>query len=301
MASDLDLNDPKWQLTTRVLNSTAFEKAQRLRSFLKFVCELELTGRHQEINEHQIGIEVFGRPPAYNPGEDSVVRSQARFLRQRLEEYFRTDGKNEPIRIVIPKGSYVPVFEPNTVPTSDAAPIPSPGPFPTRTPPEQTVAKSPVHRARFGWIIAISSALFLILCSIVLFGFRNNFRVFQSPENRFWNEVFDSRRVPVIVPADSTLILIEEITGQPVSFQSYLSRDYMAKLSLPKCITTLTTSDLDSSHYTSMADLNLVARVLQVPDGKGMRATIRYARDLSISEAKEENLILIGGPRQSMG
>ena len=125
MASDLDIDNPKWQLTTRVLNSTVFEKSPRLRSFLKFVCELELTGRHQEINEHQIGIEVFGRPPAYNPGEDSIVRSQARFLRQRLEEYFRTDGKNEPIRIVIPKGSYVPVFESNTVPTPETTYVPS--------------------------------------------------------------------------------------------------------------------------------------------------------------------------------
>ena len=146
-------------------------------------------------------------------------------------------------------------------------------------------------------MIAISSGVLLILCSIGLLLLRSNFRVFQNPETRFWNKVFDPHRAPVIVPADSTLILIEEITGQPVSFQSYLSREYMAQLSLPKCITTLTDSDLDNSHYTSMADLNLVARVLQVPDGKGTRATIRYARDLSISEAKEENLILIGGPR----
>ncbi len=299
--SDLDINDPKWQLTTRVLNSTVFEKAPRLRSFLKFICEMELTGRHQEINEHQIGIEVFGRPPAYNPGDDSIVRSQARFLRLRLDEYFRTEGKNEPIRVVVPKGSYGPSFEPNTLPISEASPSHNTIPSPTQPPAEHSgivpEGESSVHRTRFGWIIAISSALILILCSIGFFSLRSRFRVFQSPENRFWNEVFNPLRASVIVPADSTLILIEEITGQPVSFQSYLSRDYMAKLSLPKCVTTLTTSDLDSSHYTSMADLNLVARVLEVPDGKGLRATIRYARDLSISEAKERNLILIGGPR----
>ena len=43
-------------------------------------------------------------------GEDSIVRSQARFLRQRLEEYFATEGRDEPIRLTIPKGSYVPEF-----------------------------------------------------------------------------------------------------------------------------------------------------------------------------------------------
>ena len=298
MTSDLDIDNPKWQLTLRVLNSGIFEKSPRLRSFLKFVCELELTGRHQEINEHQIGIEVFSRPPAYNPGEDSVVRSQARFLRQRLEEYFRTEGKDEPVRIVIPKGSYVPLFESNPVAASEAGPAPNPVPkLSPEAPPLTTLGEASVRRSRLGWPIGIFSILILILVSIGWFFLRSSFQMLQSPETRFWNQVFNSRRAPVIVPADSTLILIEELTGQAVSFQSYLSHDYMSKLSLPKCITTLNSADLDSSHYTSMADLNLVARVLQAPDGKGTRATIRYARDLSISEAKEVNLVLIGGPR----
>src|ERR1019366_1158871 len=103
--------DPRVRLTSRVVNSPHFEKSPRLRSFLTFICEMELTGRRPEINEQQVGVRVFGRPPGYNPGDDSIVRSQARFLRQRLEEFFRTSGQNAPVRIVIPKGSYVPVFE----------------------------------------------------------------------------------------------------------------------------------------------------------------------------------------------
>jgi hypothetical protein len=305
MAFDLDINSPNWQLASRVLNSATFEKSPRLRSFLRFVCELELTGRHQEINEYQIGIQVFGRPAAYNPGEDSIVRSQARFLRQRLEEYFRTEGKNEATRIVIPKGSYIPVFEPNPLPAVEPAPAPTPAPAPLlpqpvieSTPSIEPPAPQPFHRAARGRIVALVAALmFAVLGSLGFLALRSNLQLFQSPETRFWNQLFHSGRQPVIVPADSTLILIEEITGQAVSFQSYLSRDYLANLSLPKCITTLSSSDLDSSHYTSMADLNLVARVLQETGGKGMHATIRYARDLSISEAKEENLLLIGGPR----
>jgi hypothetical protein len=301
MAPPADTNDPRWQLTLQVVNSSQFEKSQRLRSFLTYICELELTGRRLEINEQQIGVNVFGRQPGYNPGDDSIVRSQARFLRQRLEEYFRITGPHQPMRIVIPKGSYIPVFEV----ISAAAPEPLPSPdlaiqpdaasveFPGASLPEG-VADERKKRRR---IIAISFTAAVVLCLVLILLFRHSPPIFESPETRFWNAVFDPRRPQVIVPADSTLILIEELTGQPVSFQSYLSRDYLAKMALPKLLTTLNSSDLENSHYTSMADLNLVARIVRVPQLKQLRAEIRYARDLSISDAKEDNLILIGGPR----
>jgi len=301
MAPPADINDPRWQLTLQVVNSPQFEKSPRLRSFLTYICELELAGRRLEINEQQIGVNVFGRHPGYNPGDDSIVRSQARFLRQRLEEYFRTAGEHQPMRIVIPKGSYIPVFEV----ISTAAPEPpasaelavqtgsDSGELPGTSLPDG-IADRLKRRRR---MMVISFAAGLVLCLALIPLFRRNPPIFESPETRFWNAVFDPRRAQVIVPADSTLILIEELTGQPVSFQSYLSRDYLAKMPLPKSLTTLTSSDLENSHYTSMADLNLVARIVRVPQLKQLRAEIRYARDLSISDAKEDNLILIGGPR----
>ena len=301
MAPPVDTNDPRWQLTLQVMNSPHFEKSPRLRSFLKFICELELTGRHLEINEQQIGVNVFGRQPGYNPGDDSIVRSQARFLRQRLEEFFRTTGQHEPMRIVVPKGSYVPVFE--IIPSA----APEPGPSAdlayqaSATSVELEGNRLPEEMAsrqtRRPLIAALSLAALLTLALSLFLWLRHDSQPFQSPEARFWNTVFDPRRAQVIVPADSTLILIEELTGQQVSFQSYVSRDYLAKLELPQSVTSLTSADLENSHYTSMADLNLVSRMMRVPQLKQLRAEIRYARDLSITDAKEGNLILIGGPR----
>jgi hypothetical protein len=301
MAPPADTNDPRWQLTLQVVNSPHFEKSPRLRSFLTFICELELTGRRLEINEQQIGINVFGRLPGYNPGDDSIVRSQARFLRQRLEEYFRTTGQQEPMRIVIPKGSYIPVFEVN--PTAAAEPILSPElanhpVVASIEPPAGSLQEEGAARGRKQRRIAAISVVAALALGLILFQvFRRDPSLFQSPETRFWDTIFDPRRAQVIVPADSTLILIEELTGQQVSFQSYLSRDYLTRMALPKSLTTLTSSDLENSHYTSMADLNLVSRIIRVPQLKQFRAEIRYARDLSISDAKEDNLILIGGPR----
>src|SRR5690242_19002936 len=93
-----------------VLTSTTFERAERLKKFLSFVCDLVLAGKGDEINEHLIGIEVFERGAGYSTSEDSIVRRQAHTLRKKLDEYYRGQGAHSPIRIELPLGHYAPAF-----------------------------------------------------------------------------------------------------------------------------------------------------------------------------------------------
>ena len=44
---------------------------------------------------------------------DSIVRSEARRLRNKLKEYYESVGKNDPVLIYYRLGSYAPVFRPN--------------------------------------------------------------------------------------------------------------------------------------------------------------------------------------------
>ncbi len=98
-------------LIRRVETSKTFEKSPRLRAFLSYVCQCALNEQPESATEQQIGIHVFNRTPGYNPSEDNVVRSQARLLRWKLEQYFAGEGKDESLIISIPKGQYLPVFE----------------------------------------------------------------------------------------------------------------------------------------------------------------------------------------------
>jgi hypothetical protein len=93
-----------------VLRSSAFERSEKLRRFLQFICDLTLRGEGGRINEYLIGAEVFLRGPNYSPSEDSVVRRQAHTLRQKLQEYYSGEGQSNPIRIELPVGRYIPVF-----------------------------------------------------------------------------------------------------------------------------------------------------------------------------------------------
>ena len=58
----------------RILESPSFRTSQRCQDFLRYVVEHALTGSHHRIKERTIGVEVFGRSPAYDTSSDGVVR-----------------------------------------------------------------------------------------------------------------------------------------------------------------------------------------------------------------------------------
>ncbi len=104
----------------RILAAPAFASARRLSGFLEYAVSAALDG--EEIKETLIGVAVYGRDPSYDPKSDSIVRAEASRLRAKLREYYDSDGKQNPIRIELPKGGYQPAFH------ALAAPQPPPPP-----------------------------------------------------------------------------------------------------------------------------------------------------------------------------
>jgi len=106
---------PREELVRRVASSVTLEKSPRLRAFFLHVCRCALDDKPEEATEQQIGIHVYGRRPQYNQNEDNIVRSQARILRMKLEHHFANEGRDEAVVITIPKGQYLPSFDPRTI------------------------------------------------------------------------------------------------------------------------------------------------------------------------------------------
>src|SRR5258708_15546481 len=95
----------------RISSSDEFRKCPQLVRFLRFAVREALSGRDGGSKERLIGIEVFGRPCDYDAGADPVVRVEARRLRRKLEEYYTRDGREDALKIRLPKGGYIPTFE----------------------------------------------------------------------------------------------------------------------------------------------------------------------------------------------
>jgi TolB-like protein len=94
----------------RILGSNTFKEAERLKKFLQFIAEQTLHGNEDQLKQYTIATSAFDRGDEFDPQKDPIVRIQAARLRERLNKYYQTEGKKDPLLIIIPKGSYVPIF-----------------------------------------------------------------------------------------------------------------------------------------------------------------------------------------------
>jgi TolB-like protein len=98
---------------SRILESSMFIQSDRLGRFLRFTVETTLAGDSEILKEYVIGTEVYERKPPYHPSVDSIVRGEARRLRNKLKEYYESVGGDDAVLISYRLGSYVPIFRPN--------------------------------------------------------------------------------------------------------------------------------------------------------------------------------------------
>ena len=94
----------------QILGSPDFDASPRSRDFLCFIVEEHLAGHGDELTQGIIATRVFGRKDDFDALLDPIVRIQAGRLRRSIERYYLLGGKNDAVRIELPKGSYVPAF-----------------------------------------------------------------------------------------------------------------------------------------------------------------------------------------------
>jgi hypothetical protein len=96
----------------RLVASPDFSASARRKALLTYLVEQTLEGGAGKLKEFSIALAVFGRDETFDPRADPVVRLEARRLRNDLDEFYHATGRDHPIRIMIPKGSYRATFEP---------------------------------------------------------------------------------------------------------------------------------------------------------------------------------------------
>ena len=86
------------------MQSGALGRSRSYARLLEFLVECADSGRTPK--ELEIAMEVFGRGADFDPSQDSMVRVYAHNLRQKLEHYYATAGRNEPRQLVLARGEY---------------------------------------------------------------------------------------------------------------------------------------------------------------------------------------------------
>jgi hypothetical protein len=289
-------------LLERVASSRHFAKSALLSRFLRYICERYLAGAGHALTEHHIGVHVFGRPERYDCSADNIVRNYARQLRNRLDDYYRWEGRKEPLRLEVPRGGYKPIFVPLTVdpsPTGAQEPLALVTPARAAEVTSATVAKAQGNRS-LRWAVFFLSIVAIALLGLVLVPVRSRPRPIpipatsssSSPMHPLWTAIFRPDRDTVIVTADSGFGTLQDVLGRRLSLADYTSLQ-LGKLSLAwpdKYVA----NDLASQRYTSMTDLETAVALSHLPEAVPSRLRIRFARDLRMEDLKDENVILMG-------
>ena len=105
----MNTNEVENQLK-RISDSRPFRSSKRMKRFLEFTVRQALEGKSGELKEALVGVEVFDRPADYDPRLDPIVRVEARRLRQKIQEYYATEGARDLVRIEYAKGGYAPAI-----------------------------------------------------------------------------------------------------------------------------------------------------------------------------------------------
>lgn len=163
----------------RLLESRALRPSEALRRLLEYLGQKELAGQAEDLKEYTVGVEAFGKPPEYDPKTDSSVRVQAGKLRQKLDEYYRTEGLADPLIVELPKGHFRLSFR-------ERAPKTAVVPPPSRKP----------------WIIASGAVVVAIAALVIAWEARQNRTAlarYNSPEVReLWRPFIDDPRPAVV-------------------------------------------------------------------------------------------------------
>ena len=285
-SEDFVSKDPRWGLIQRIVSSQYFQGSARLREFLLYVGECAIRDSPEETTEQQIGIHIFQRSPGYNSSQDSIVRSHARLLRKKLDEYFLGEGAGEELILEIPKGHYLPVFRPAKLDSSDLPPLET---IPLHEGIFQAAATPIVSdqtRGRSGKIQLAAAACLLLLFSVpVIWRMRPRSRTVDSAMGALWHP-FLSGDPPLVIYSNALFVR---------------DSDNGLKLARPEEVASphQVLREDDDAQLTGTGEVVAVRQLTRLFDAHHDLFVLKRSQLVTWDDARSSNLIFIGSRSQN--
>lgn len=91
----------------QIAASATFRRSARHVRFLRHLVACKLVGDTGRLREIALGVDVFHRrAERFDPRQDTIVRVEARRLRQKLARYYAEEGQDARLDFVLPVGTY---------------------------------------------------------------------------------------------------------------------------------------------------------------------------------------------------
>jgi len=277
----------------RILQSATFRNAEALRRLLRYLAEKSLSGQADELKEYTVAVDALGKPASYDPRQDSQVRIQLGRLRQKLADYYRSEGKLDPIVIEFPKGHFILHAAPASGVISEVVEAAASS---------GSALANPDRRI----ILAISSAF--VICLVWAIYTTSALRTerqarasnaqWTSDMDDLWRPLLNSKR-PLLVSVSAPLFIGLQGAG--------LYRDLSANTWEEALNSTKVAAVRQGLHnpqivgryyYTGFGEMGAIFQLGKLLATKDLHISFVKSNDLSLQQLSDDNVILIGPPRQ---
>ena len=302
--------EEKAEQLEKILHSRSLQNSESLRALLQYVARRVIEGRDSQVKEYTIAVEVFGRSQDFNASTDSLVRVQAKRLRDKLKEYYETEGKSDRVLIDLPKGHYTAVFSYIDL-QEPAAPVVS-------SPLEDDQAASPMARraqlaAGDKRITAVLTGLVVVL-AVVVTVLGNSNRVLRKQATQvdgdhaapsygpLWEPFIGSAMPAMLILSNPPVFkFVNPVDPEILARNSVeLTPQQSSKLAdtLPEGILSKQDSNyrlmLSAREYTGVGEAIGLYEVAELLRSAGKNPVYKQSRTVSAEDLKGHNVVLLG-------
>jgi hypothetical protein len=268
----------------RLTNSQALHSSESLCKLLRYLAKHALDHPGVPIKEYQIATEVFGRSDDFDPQVDSMVRVQAGRLRQKLAEFYNSDGAEDPLVVDLPKGTYLLSFHHKAATAAR--------PHLGAAAEAEWDAARPRQTYRNWVIVALSMTVLLAACAAVVFSLVANRNSAQAGLARdgeapaafrvFWSGFVSGQQEPWVIFSNAKFI------GRPeISLRYYdVSKD--------------ANSGPIFDNYTGVGEVLAVHELDHLFAILHRQIRVKRGSLFSLDDAKNNNLIFVGSPLENL-
>jgi hypothetical protein len=297
--------EEKHLLVERVAASSLFQKSPRLREFLLYAADCTLENRLGEVREQVIAERVFSRRTGFQGAQDSIVRAEARNLRKRLEAYFETEGKHEPIVVTMPKGGYSLAFQPRLPELAPDEPIAEiddgnetgelltqPLTVSSISGPVRVFGKT-VRSYRnvcvaMGLIAALATALAVYWYRADSY-LRN--RLGAAAPGFPFSALFGEGQDSLIITSDTGFLQIATLAHRRITLDEYMARSYpdIPNIQPPDLI-----RNWNVYEFTDGREMAIAGLILRRNAQFAQHIALRSGHEVQLDDFKDHNVVLIG-------
>jgi len=266
----------KYEYLDKLLHCRELEGNAEYQRLLAYLVKNTIEGH--SLKEYTIGIEFFKKDASFNPTDDNSVRYRIYKLRDKIRRYYEYEGKDDPVKLIIPKGHYFVQFSEKDI--------------------NHRIQHPPEYKIRYWRKFALGAlaACVVLVAVLIILMFTSHRIVDPIPSNdKIWSTFFDNT-LPLVLLIGDNLIFHEfdEQLGYNRRIMDYRINTFAAMRQYQESFTQRKIDQLYVSGEAPHYGIRNITDLMHVFYSFNKTFDINWTSETTVNGLKDRNIIYIG-------